>query len=99
MRLFEPIRIGNMELRNRLVMAPMSCNLGKDGFVTERMIRFFEERAKGGVGLIVIGDGIVESPIGNNVKESTAVDDDKYIPMLRRLTEAEVEAYVKKLAT
>lgn len=97
MRLFEPIRIGNMELRNRLVMAPMSCNLGKDGFVTERMIRFFEERAKGGVGLIVIGDGIVESPIGNNVKESTAVDDDKYIPMLRRLTEA-VRAYGANIA-
>lgn len=88
MRLFEPCKIGSMEIRNRIVMAPMSCNLGKDGFVTERMVRFFEERAKGGVGLITIGDGIVDTPLGNNVKESTAIDHDKYIPNLKMLTQA-----------
>lgn len=88
MKLLEPTRIGSVEIRNRLVMAPMSLNLCRDGFVTDRMIRFFEERARGGVGLIVIGDGIVESPVGNNVKESTVVDDDRYIPMLRKLTDA-----------
>jgi len=88
MRLFEPCQIGSMEMKNRIVMAPMSCNLGKDGFVTERMVRFFEERAKGEVGLITIGDGIVDTPLGNNVKESTAIDDDKYIPTLKNLTKA-----------
>ncbi len=88
MKLFEPYQIGSLKLRNRLVMAPMSCNLAKEGYVTERMARFFEERAKGGVGLITIGDGIVDSPVGNNVKESTAIDDDKYIPYLRKLTRA-----------
>jgi len=88
MKLFESFRIGSLELKNRIVMAPMSCNLCKDGFVTERMVRFFEERAKGGVGLITIGDGIVDTPLGNNVKESTAVDDNKYIPDLRKLTVA-----------
>jgi 2,4-dienoyl-CoA reductase-like NADH-dependent reductase (Old Yellow Enzyme family) len=76
MKLFEPYEIGSMEIKNRLVMAPMSCNLCQDGFVTERMVRFYEERAKGGVGLIVIGDGIIETPRGNNVKESTAIDED-----------------------
>lgn len=88
MKLFESFRIGSLELKNRIVMAPMSCNLCKDGFVTERMVRFFEERAKGGVGLITIGDGIVDTPLGNNVKESTAIDDDLYIPYLRKLTQA-----------
>jgi len=96
MKLFEPFRIGSLEIKNRLVMAPMSCNLCKDGFVTERMIRFFEERAKGGVGLITIGDGIVDTPLGNNVKESTAIDDDKYIPQLRKLTNA-VKPYGAKI--
>lgn len=88
MKLFESFRIGSLELKNRIVMAPMSCNLCKDGFVTERMVRFFEERAKGGVGLITIGDGIIDTPLGNNVKESTAIDDDKYIPDLKKLTHA-----------
>lgn len=97
MKLFEPCSIGAMELKNRLVMAPMSCNLNEDGFVTERMVRFFEERAKGGVGLITIGDGIVDSPVGNNVKESTPIDDDKYIPFLKNLTQA-VKAHGAKIA-
>ena len=87
MFLFTPCKIGSMELKNKLVMAPISSNLGRDGFVTERMVSFFEERAKGGVGLIVIGDGIIDAPLGNNVKENTVIDDDKYIPALKRLTE------------
>jgi len=88
MKLFEPYQIGKLKLRNRLVMAPMSCNLAKDGNVTDRMVHFYEERAKGGVGLITVGDGIVDTPLGNNVKESTAIDDDKYIPDLKKLTHA-----------
>ena len=97
MRLFEPCEIASLELRNRIVMAPMSCNLTENGFVTERMVRFFEERAKGGAGLITIGDGIVDSPIGNNVKEAIAIDDDRYIPALKGLTNA-VKAYGSKIA-
>lgn len=96
MKLFEPINIGGMSLKNRLVMAPMTLNLCKDGFVTERMINFFKERAKGGVGLIIVGDGIVDFPIGNNSKEALAIDNDKYIPGLRRLVEA-VKAYDVKI--
>jgi len=83
MKLFEPIYIGKLRLNDRLVMAPMTLNLCKDGFVTDSMIKFYEERAKGGVGLIIIGDGIVDFPIGNNAKEPLAVDDDKYIPKLK----------------
>jgi 2,4-dienoyl-CoA reductase-like NADH-dependent reductase (Old Yellow Enzyme family)/thioredoxin reductase len=52
------------------------------------MISFLEERAKGGVGLITIGDGIVDTPIGNNVKESLSIDNDQYIPRLKKLSEA-----------
>ena len=96
MRLFEPIYIGSMKLKSRLVMAPMTLNLCKDGFVTERMIKFFEERARGGVGLIIIGDGIVDFPIGNNSREALAVDNDKYIPGLRKLVEA-VKAHDVKI--
>ena len=73
MRLFEEYKIGSMELRNRLVMAPMSTNLIENGYVTQRMVCFYEERAKGGVGLITIGDGIVDYPIGNNVLESIGI--------------------------
>jgi len=97
MKLFEACTIGTMKLNNRLVMAPMSLNLNKDGFITDAMIRFYEERAKGGVGLITIGDGIVDSPVGNNVIESTPIDDDIYIPALKKLTSA-VREHGSKIA-
>ena len=87
MKLLEPCKIGKMELKNRVVLAPMSNNLMKDGFITEKAIRFYENIARGGVGLITCEDGIVDFPLGNNVKFPAAIDDDKYIPMLKKLND------------
>jgi len=54
--LFSPIRIGSLELRNRLVMAPMeTCYASRDGIPTPRSLAYYEARAKGGVGLITLG--------------------------------------------
>jgi 2,4-dienoyl-CoA reductase-like NADH-dependent reductase (Old Yellow Enzyme family)/thioredoxin reductase len=54
-KLFEPIKIGQMELKNRIVMPAMVLGLGANGMVTDRFKDFYAERARGGVGLIVIG--------------------------------------------
>lgn len=54
MKLFEPVQIRKMKIRNRILMAPMHSNLGYQG---SRGRTFFEERAKGGVGAI-IGYGV-----------------------------------------
>jgi 2,4-dienoyl-CoA reductase (NADPH2) len=55
--LFAPIRIAGMEVKNRIVMSPMSTNLGTpQGFVTPALIHYFSARARGGVGLIITGD-------------------------------------------
>ena len=48
-------RIGNMELKNRVVMAPMGTTADGDGGYSARSIRYFTERAKGGTGLIITG--------------------------------------------
>lgn len=48
-------RIGNMELKNRIVMAPMGTTGDADGGYSQRSIQYFEERAKGGTGLIITG--------------------------------------------
>lgn len=95
MKLFEPYKIGKMALKNRLVLAPMSNNMTDNGFVTQEAINFYEARAKGGVGLITCEDGIIEYPLGNNVKNPVAIDDDKYIPMLARLNKT-IHAYDAK---
>ena len=48
-------RIGKMELKNRIVMAPMGTTGDADGGYSARSIEYFEERAKGGTGLIITG--------------------------------------------
>jgi 2-enoate reductase len=55
-KLFEPGRIGKLEIRNRIVMAPMNkVYEDSDGRVTQRLIDFLAARAKGGTGLIMTG--------------------------------------------
>lgn len=87
MKLFEPYKIGDLELKNRLVLAPMSLNLARDGMVTEQIFMIYETYAKGGVGLITVGDVIVDSPLGNNFVNVITIDDDKYIPSLKKLND------------
>jgi 2,4-dienoyl-CoA reductase-like NADH-dependent reductase (Old Yellow Enzyme family)/thioredoxin reductase len=54
--LFQPCRIGKVEIRNRIAMAPMATLLaaGETGAVTQRLIDYYAERAAGGAGLIII---------------------------------------------
>ena len=59
--LFQPGRIGSVELRNRLVMLPMGTRMVEHGVITERDIAYHEERARGGVGLILTGGTVVHS--------------------------------------
>lgn len=53
-KLFTPIKIGKVEIKNRICMAPMLMDFGQfDGRTTEQLMNYYEERAKGGTGLIV----------------------------------------------
>ncbi|MGE5370633.1 MAG: FAD-dependent oxidoreductase [Solirubrobacterales bacterium] len=83
MKLFTPITINKLTLKNRIVMSAMHLGYAEDGYVTERLIRFYEERAKGGAGLLMIG--------GIDIDEHAywamqSINDDKYIPGLKALT-------------
>jgi len=51
--MFKPIRIGNIELKNRLAMAPVTTNYTQAGYPNEQLVSFLAARAKGGVGLLV----------------------------------------------
>lgn len=63
--LFEPIKIGNVEIKNRFVMAPMGPGGMSDesGAFNQRGVDYYVERAKAGVGLIIVGTTIVENEI------------------------------------
>jgi 2,4-dienoyl-CoA reductase-like NADH-dependent reductase (Old Yellow Enzyme family) len=53
--LFEPIKIGNCEIKNRIVMAPMNVlfSMNNQGYVNEQIVAYYCARAKGGTGLII----------------------------------------------
>jgi 2-enoate reductase len=59
MKLFERTKIGSMKLKNRIVMGPMGTTGEADGSYCHEGIRYFEERAKGGTGLIITGANVV----------------------------------------
>ena len=87
-KLFEPTRIRRMELKNRLVMPPMGTNMGTlDGHVTEETRCYYKERARGGVGLVIVETTCVDAPVGKTTAYQLAIDDDKFIPGLSQLAE------------
>ena len=53
--LFEPIRVGEVQLKNRLVMLGMTTGLGENYQINDRLISFLSARARGGVGLVTLG--------------------------------------------
>lgn len=84
-RLFEPGRIGTMQVKNRIAMAPMGTQMYDEGFVTDRLKDYYEARAKGGVGLITIDHLKISYPIGAGKKNTARIDHDKFIPGLAEL--------------
>src|SRR6187402_934337 len=79
-RLFDPIRIGSMTLKNRIVMAPMESHLGNaDGSVSAELIAYYRERALGGTGLIVIEFTCVDGHDGfSSMAPQLRLDNDRY---------------------
>jgi len=83
---FEPIRIGSIELENRLAMAPIKTAYGtKDGRVTERLVAYFRRRAEGGAGLI-ISEPLYVDRRGREHPKQTGIDSDDKLGGLSDLT-------------
>jgi 2,4-dienoyl-CoA reductase-like NADH-dependent reductase (Old Yellow Enzyme family)/thioredoxin reductase len=88
-KLFEPTAIGGMTVKNRLVMAPMETNFGADdGSVTPQLIDYYEERARGGVGMIIVQGSAVAHPEGKATVRKLGIDDDRFLDGLSELAQA-----------
>jgi len=86
--LFDEIRIGNVLLRNRIVMPPMvMCYAGPEGEINEQVIAHYEVIAKGGIGLAIVEASYVHSS-GKGFESEIAVDRDGLMPRLHMLTNA-----------
>ena len=85
--LFEPFKLGSVHLKNRITMAPLfTAYAHKDGTVSSLTLEHFEEIAKGGVGMIVVANAIVDES-GSVSKHSIRVDHDRFLPGLSRLAD------------
>lgn len=61
--IFEPITVRRMTVKNRIVMTPMGTNYGEqNGEMSFLHINYYEQRAKGGTGLIIVENASVDSP-------------------------------------
>jgi 2,4-dienoyl-CoA reductase-like NADH-dependent reductase (Old Yellow Enzyme family) len=88
MKLFEPISICGLELKNRTVRSATYEKLAdEDGFVTDELIARYTDLAKGGAGLIITGSALVHVS-GRNVPQIMSIHNDNYIGGLKRLADA-----------
>jgi 2,4-dienoyl-CoA reductase-like NADH-dependent reductase (Old Yellow Enzyme family)/thioredoxin reductase len=88
-RLFEPISIGAMQVKNRFVMAPLAMRYNTpSGAVTERVVDHYAERAKGGTGLIIVEATTMDWPVGKVGACPLRLDRDSHIQGFRDLVEA-----------
>jgi 2,4-dienoyl-CoA reductase-like NADH-dependent reductase (Old Yellow Enzyme family)/thioredoxin reductase len=94
-KVFEPITVGTMEIKNRLVAGPMVMNHAtEDGHVTPRMVDYYAAKAKGGFGLVHVEASYMR-PDGNMFSRMLGVYSDRQLPGLNEISEA-IHAYGAK---
>lgn len=81
----EPIRIGSLKLKNRIVMSPMSpMYTGEKGFVTDKLAAYYARRAKGGVAMVV-GEHTGISEAGRGADRMLMLSSDEYKEGFKKL--------------
>ncbi len=87
--LFSPLQLGSLTLPNRIVMAPMSTNLGTTaGAVTPEQVAFYRARAAGGTGMIIVEFCCVHAASGRSEHRQLTLEDGTHLPGHQRLVEA-----------
>ncbi|WP_300667112.1 NADH:flavin oxidoreductase [Desulfoluna sp.] len=84
--LFEPIRINRLTLKNRIYLPAMHLGMCEEFLVNDRLVAFYAERAKGGAGMIVVGNATVDECSGNSQYIGAHLD--AHLPGLTRLAAA-----------
>lgn len=95
--LFSPMKIGKVEIKNRVVMAPMCMGFGQfDGRVTPAMMDHYVERAKGGVGLIITEITRINDITGAASFGQMGITHDYQIPPLKEMADR-IHSYGSKI--
>ena len=86
--LLSPMNIGTMTVKNRTIMSAAEVSLGQaNGKPTEKLMAYYEERAKGGVGLIIPGITRVNDDCAASTYTQLAMSHDYHIEPMREFVE------------
>lgn len=86
-KLFSPVKIKGMELKNRIIFPSMGTKFaGKSFYVTQQLIDYHVARVKGGCGLNMVEVCSIHSP--SAPRGFLSISEDEYIPGLKKLTDA-----------
>ena len=86
MRAFEPGHIGYLEIKNRIALAPMTTNLANlDGTTNDVHVRYLEERARGGAGLIITEYAYIDQANARGSRNELGAYSSLMAPKLRRI--------------
>jgi 2,4-dienoyl-CoA reductase-like NADH-dependent reductase (Old Yellow Enzyme family) len=92
----DKIKIGTLELDNRIVKAATVENMASEcGEVTDNLVQFYKRQAQGGAGLLITGGAAVQKN-GRNVRYVLGADNDSLVPGLKRMAD-EVHAHGAKI--
>lgn len=87
--LFSPFQLGSLTLPNRVVMAPMSTNMGGlDGSVTPELVAFYRARATGGTGMIIVEFCCVHRPTGRSEHRQLSLENSSQVDGHKTLVDA-----------
>ncbi|MEE8110861.1 MAG: FAD-dependent oxidoreductase [bacterium] len=87
-KLFEPIEVSGLPLRNRIVKAAMATNYATpDGFVTPEMIAYYREHARGGTGLVMVEFAYLDDVASKSWHRQLGVESDEKVEGLSQLAE------------
>lgn len=96
--LMSPANIGDVTLRNRILLAAMGTEyIEEDGSIGERAIAYYEARAAGGAGMIVLETSSIAWPFGMSMPRMLGLSSDDFLPGLKKLAES-VQRYGCRIA-
>ncbi len=84
--IFQPIKIGKKEIKNRVIFSAIPTKMEEDGFIEDKLIDYYLKRAKNEVDLLILEPTTIDEK--NQVKNFLSIGNDKYIKRLAELTDA-----------
>ena len=93
--LFQPLALGDTVLANRVMTSAMTMQYGEDGLISDRHLALYEERARGGVGLM-FSEQLTASPPGMPTRDGPRTGSQPLIPAVLDPTTPPQKSWAKK---